>query len=204
MSELYQRFIESMKIDYMKWHEGIGYDLEALRQLPPVEQAKAEKMLLSHGVGDWRDVEALDVLGTKDAITALKKALKSKRFEVRISAAEHLAKSEHITPAEVERVLVETIPEVTILNGLSFTFRLAEQYPTEAVRRAVLKNAMHGADDARVLSAALAEFLFGAARSSFDMHRRELYLRFNEKNPAVRREAYLELCRNVGIDPETL
>jgi len=201
MSETYQRFLESLKIDFYKWHDGIGYDLDALRQLEPAEKAEAEKLFLRRGCQDWRDVEALNVLGTPPAIAELKAALTNPRFEIRISAADKLVHSGHITPADVERILVQTIPEVTIMNGLSFTFRLAEQFPTEAVRRVVLKTAMYGQDDARVHAAALAEYLYGVSKSSFDFERRDLYLRFNEKNPALRRAAYLELCRNVGVDP---
>ncbi len=35
-SEIYQQFLNSMIMDYDKWHDGTGYDLEALGQLGPV------------------------------------------------------------------------------------------------------------------------------------------------------------------------
>jgi hypothetical protein len=201
MSEAYQRFLESMKIDYYKWHDGIGYDLEALRQLAPDERNMAEKILLSRGCLDWRDVDALDVLGTEAAISELKSALRNERFEIRIEAMEKLALRGAIHARDVEKILVETIPHVTILNGLSFTFRLAERYPTEAVKQVLLRTAMEGHDDARCHAAALAEYLYGVAKSSFDFERRDFYLRFNEKNRSIRKAAYLQLCQNVHIDP---
>ena len=37
------RFIESMKIDYEKWHDGIGYDLKALAEANREEREKRKK-----------------------------------------------------------------------------------------------------------------------------------------------------------------
>ena len=37
MTKEYQRFLDSLNIDYSKWHDGVGYDLDALRKLSPDE-----------------------------------------------------------------------------------------------------------------------------------------------------------------------
>src|SRR5689334_21316634 len=51
------KFLQSMKIGYMEWHEGIGYDLNALRELSPDELKQIESLLIAHKDRDWRDVE---------------------------------------------------------------------------------------------------------------------------------------------------
>jgi len=40
MSKEYQRFLDSMNMDYAKWHDGIGYDLDVLRKLSTDEKEK--------------------------------------------------------------------------------------------------------------------------------------------------------------------
>ena len=54
-----QRFEESMKIDYEKWHDGLSYDLDALKTASPTERKTVEQILINHNPRDWRDIEAL-------------------------------------------------------------------------------------------------------------------------------------------------
>ncbi len=41
-----RRFEQSMIMDYEKWHDGIGYDLNALREASPSERETIEKILM--------------------------------------------------------------------------------------------------------------------------------------------------------------
>jgi hypothetical protein len=202
MTSDYQRFLDSMKIDYMKWHDGIGYDLDALRQLSPAERQKAEAVLLATGCEDWRDVEALNELGTDHALAALRSALASHRYEVRIAAARALAQHGLLGEDEIELLLVKTLPDVTILNGMVSTLRLVEDHPTLAVRRTLLWCALHGHDDIRVHAAALIYYLYGQAAEPFDWAHRSFFLRFGDKNLAERTTAYQELCAAIQVDPQ--
>ena len=65
------RFIESMKIDYEKWHDGIGYDLEALKEANKEEREAIERILINRNPPDWRDIEALATLDTPRTRSAL-------------------------------------------------------------------------------------------------------------------------------------
>lgn len=38
----YQRFIDCMQIGFDQWHDGTGYDLEALAAVTPEERAAVE------------------------------------------------------------------------------------------------------------------------------------------------------------------
>jgi hypothetical protein len=61
-SPAYDRFIKSMQVGYDQWHDGIGYDLDALAALTADERADARKLLAGRAGRDWRDVEALEAL----------------------------------------------------------------------------------------------------------------------------------------------
>jgi len=198
----FQRFLESMNIGYVEWHDGIGYDLEAFVQLSPDERIAAEGILVSHCDRDWRDIEALDYLGSERALAAMASVLKSKNFSVRIAAATRLAKRKLLSEAQVEAVLLDTLPSATLINGLTDTLRLAGAYPTPAVRRKLLWCTLHGNDAIRVHAAARIHFLYGVAASSFDWEFRPLYLRFGSSRLAERRQAYLELCASIHVDPK--
>jgi hypothetical protein len=201
MSEEYQRLLDSMKLDYAKWHDGVGYDLDVLRKLSPDEQTKVENLLIERGVKDWRDIDALAEIGSERAISALKNALRSDTYEARIRAIERLSEKGIISEREIETLLVETIPLVSILNGQTFTLLLSEKYPTPAVKRVLLWCTLHGNDDIRVHAAALIYFLYGIAASSFDWNYRPFYLRFNDENLSNRKLAYEELCKEIQVDP---
>ena len=201
MSKEYQRFLDSMNMDYAKWHDGVGYDLDVLRKLSIDEKEKVEDVLITHGVRDWRDIEALAEIGSEKALSAIKSALQSDKYEVRIKAIESLSEKKVVGEKEIETVLVETIPLVSILNGQTFTLRLAEKYPTSEVKRALLWCTLHGNDDMRVHAAALIYYLYGIATSSFDWNYRPFYLRFGDKNLSNRKLAYDELCDKIQVDP---
>jgi len=201
MSKEYQRFLDSMNMDYAKWHDGVGYDLDALRKLSLDEKEKVEDVLITHGVKDWRDIEALAEIGSEKALSAIEGALQSDKYEVRIKAIESLLEKKVVSEKEIETVLVETIPLVSILNGQTFTLRLAEKYPSSAVKRVLLWCALYGNDDIRVHAAALIYYLYGIATSSFDWNYRPFYLRFGDKNLSKRKLAYDELCDKIQVDP---
>ena len=157
--------------------------------------------MITHGVRDWRDIEALAEVGSDKALSAIKSALQSDKYEVRIKAIESLSEKKVVGEKEIETVLVETIPLVSILNGQTFTLQLAEKYPSSAVKRVLLWCALYGNDDIRVHAAALIYYLYGIATSSFDWNYRPFYLRFGNKDLLNRKLAYDELCHKIQVDP---
>jgi hypothetical protein len=62
-----QRFEKNMAIDYEKWHDGIGYDIDTIKLASPTELKEIEQILVQHKPRDWRDVEALAQIDTKRA-----------------------------------------------------------------------------------------------------------------------------------------
>jgi hypothetical protein len=66
-----------MNIDYEKWHDGIGYDLEALAEANEKERKVIEKILVNRNPRNWRDIEALAFLDTTGARETLKDTIQS-------------------------------------------------------------------------------------------------------------------------------
>jgi len=84
-----RRFEKSMVIDYEKWHDGIGYDIDALRSASPTERAAIEQMLIHHSLRDWRDIEALAEIDTESARESIKSAMKDLHPDVRVAVTRY-------------------------------------------------------------------------------------------------------------------
>ena len=75
-----------MRIGYLEWHDGIGYDLDALTQMSPYDLKTIETLVISRKDQDWRDVEALAALNTPHTIAALQECLHSRNNYVKLFA----------------------------------------------------------------------------------------------------------------------
>jgi hypothetical protein len=70
-SEALRRFLDSTAIDYEKWHDGIGYDLDALRALEGLDRRQAVEWLrgrLRSPDAGWRDAEAAQASAEQDLL----------------------------------------------------------------------------------------------------------------------------------------
>lgn len=192
-SENLKRFKDSLELSYDQWHDGEGYDLEALKQLRGSERVIAENILLSRKSSDWRDIEALDELGTEKALEKMTRALSSKQIEVRVKAAERLGRRGKVEADDMENLIIQSLDEVTFFNGMNRLLSLVEQYPSQKVRAKIRWCAVNGNEDIRVHAAAMYHFLSGCTESSFDWEHRPLYLRFGESSKDDRELALQEL-----------
>lgn len=193
------RFARSMEIDYEKWHDGIGYDLEVLRAAPPADRAAIERLLLARGTKDWRDVEALAALDTPAAQAALRKALRSPDHEVRTAVHEYAP--ELVSDAERTDSLVHALERAEFYGGLTQALRQVERFHPPEVVQALLRGLRDRSGEVAVHFAAMLMYLHGKADSAFDMAQRPFFLRFATPDPAVRAQATRELCARIGIAP---
>jgi hypothetical protein len=198
-SSAFDRFMQSMQIGYEQWHDGIGYDLEALQELEGEERARVEALLIRRKDQDWRDAEALASLNSTKAAEALKSSISSPNMQVKLQAAEQYAAEGDM--ARMEEVLVHSLRTGKLYEGLTQALDLAEQYPTEKVKQTLFWCALHGNDDVRIHAAALLFYLYGIAESNFDWNFRPFFLRFNAEDVEERRAAFVELCERVKVDP---
>lgn len=200
-SGAYERFMASTEIDYERWKEGEGYDLDTLRELDPEEAFRVEQWLLARAVEDWRDLEALLALGTSTARAAVVDQLRNGKLEQRLNAARLLADHPDLT-ADVEAAAVAGLESALLFYGLSIALDLATTMRTPPLINALFRAALRDEGEAAVHAAARLAFIHGKAKEEFDWELRPLYLRFNAQDRAERTIAFRELCALCNVEPE--
>ena len=188
-----------MVIDYEKWHDGVGYDLDAIREASQDERQAIEILLFNRGTRDWRDVEALAALDTAGARAALRQAKHSRDHDVALAVARYAP--DLLSVDERTAVIVRALQSAQFYEGLSEALDQADVHHPPAVIDALLRGTIERNDDAAVHFAALVLFLHGKADSPFDMAQRPFFLTFNTPDRDQRTRAFCELCRKVGLDP---
>jgi hypothetical protein len=198
-SPAYQRFLESTVIDYEKWHDGVGYDLTALDDMSAVERERVLEQMLGRTL-EWRELEVLEKLGSPRAWKAIEETFTGVGdIDTRLAAAVALERGGKLN-IPMDEVVAEAILALRkIEGGLTRALLLAEQYPTERVKRALLR-ASESATEAAMHCGALLCYLCGKATEAFDWNLRPLFLRLAPGNDeADRKAAYRELCALVEM-----
>lgn len=188
------RFTDSMRIDYEKWHDGVGYDLDALRSANDAERQQIERMLatrLDSGSKEWRDIEALNVINTPTARAAIARAFDggdlSQQIEILVHAPDCVSAERHAA------VLVEALHSADVSTGLTQALLAIERFHPEPVIEA-LKWATRERPKIAFHTAAMLAYVHGKAESSFDWNLRPLFLRFTPaESEAERAAAYRDL-----------
>jgi len=193
------RFERSMVIDYEKWHDGEGYDIDALKAATPAERTAIETLLLNRGAQDWRDVEALAALGTPRANALVKSAVDSPDPEIRMAVVRHapnlLSSTKRVTS------LVRALETARLYGGLSQALdEAAELHPKEVVD-ALLRGALKRDGETAVHFAAMLMFIYGKAKEPFEWDQRPFFLRFNTNDQQERTAVFLELCQKIEVNP---
>jgi hypothetical protein len=193
-----KRFLESMEMTYEKWHDGVGYDLTALDEMTEDDKVSIVDMLSTSLDEPWRSFEALDHVNTPKALATIKNALRHPSLEVRI-AASRFAKGADI---DRERVLIEALERSDLYAGLSQALDEVETFHPQGIVDALLRGVLKRGDSAAVNFAGMLLYIYGKADSSFDLDHRPLFLRFKTDDLKEREEAFLEICRIIGVDPK--
>ena len=190
----------SMEMNYEKWHDGVGYDLVALQNVTEAERHILVSVLGEHLLSnpDWRDVEALGAIGTREALDALRNAMDSVDPKTRMYLEEQL--TEMGEPANLEDSIINALRRTTMGTGFSQALDMAEWNPSPRIQDTLLDLALNGDDKQRIHCAALALYLGGKADAAFDWNHRPFFLRFSDQDRTVQIEAYRELCQRLGVD----
>jgi len=199
-SKAYERFIASMTITQEMWHDGIGYEIDALVEMGPDELAQLVERMKE--CNDWRDVEALTQIAmvkqdvpAKAAKTALKARAKS-NDQIGLRAAESLG--ELGEKVDMEDSIVKTLLKMKNDSAFSEALDLSEGYPTERVKMALLKCAKEH-QGMGVHCAAMLYFHAGLAKEAFDWDHRPFFLRFGDEDEEDRGRAFKELCAKTRL-----
>jgi hypothetical protein len=199
LSDAAKKFISSMEMNYEMWHDGLSYDLDALKAVPQAELAAIETILIDHQPRDWRDIEALAQIDSPRARAEVEAALKSSDPSVRQTAMQYAG--EKVDPKEREEVLIKSLRSDSLYGGLSEAIDEAEEFHPPAVIDALFRGALNRDGEAAVHFAALLFYLHGKSKEAFDWDHRPFFLRFNTSEREERKAVFIELCQIVGVDP---
>ncbi|MBX3636564.1 MAG: hypothetical protein KF683_14425 [Rubrivivax sp.] len=200
-SEAMRAWDASRAIDYERWREGTGYDLDALARMTPIERDSVETSLL-HGLRDWRDVQALAALDTPRARAALRRVLDEGSDALRMAV---LRDAPHIVPADAggsaarERALVQALATAELYGGLSQALDEVETFHPPAVLDALWRGLRERDGGTAVHFAAMLTYLHGAADEPFDWAQRPFFLTFHTEDAAERAAAIAELRRRLAL-----
>lgn len=191
---LVERFRESMAMNYERWHDGIGYDLGLLRSATTEERAQIEKLLINHGVEDWRDVEALAAINSPRAQLLLREAFLTGSDQVRVALLRHAPKL--FSKPERTTALVSALEHADAYGGLSQALLLVEDFHPPQVIEALLRGVLVRDGATAGEFAAMLLFLHGKASSPYEVAQRPFFLEFQGGDRQV---LYRELCKRIGI-----
>lgn len=196
------KFLQSTRIDMEKIISGTGYDLIALRYLQPEDKLKVEKMIIRRKRKTWRDIEALDILGTDKSIQAITKSLQSERIETKIEAADKLHQRKLIDDNQLESILVGLL---WTINEQFYSIRFHKflfEHQTPLVLKLLLWNTLYGQQKVRAGAAASLYYLLKITASPTEGFP-VLCFQFDSKKLPVRKTAFIQLCHDLNIDPAT-
>ena len=195
-----QRFEKSMEVDYEKWHDGIGYDIDAIRLASPTERKAIEQILIHHSPRDWRDIEALAEIDTESARETIKNAMEDPNPDVRVAVARFAPNL--VTNSERSQSIIKALQHAELFSGLSQVLDDIEEYHPIEVKEALIAGLLNREGEVAVLFAGMLFYLYGKAEEPFDMEQRPLFLQFNTENKEQRVQAFRELCKQLNINPE--
>lgn len=195
----FERFAESMRRNHERWHDGIGYDLQALAEAGPDQRRMIEERLLDKHPLIWHDIEALAALDTPRARARILAALDDPDAMVRAAvtrfASGQVAREDHTA------ALVKGLETAAFYGGLTQVLDQVAEFHPPAVVDALCRGALRREGEVAVHYAAMLMFVLGKAKEAFDWDHRPFYLRFHTEDRSAREAAFRELCGRVGIDP---
>jgi hypothetical protein len=194
----YDRFINSMIITFEMWHDGNGYDLDALKLLDPPEIHAIEQKLIQHSPRDWRDIEALAQIDSEAARKAVEAGLQSADEHVRRVAREYAGQKQ--PPEDREKLLLQSLAKDDLFGGLSQAIDEAAEFHPPTVVEALIKGAANRTGQTAIHFAALLYFIHGKSKEPFDWDHRPFFLRFDTPNREERKAVFRELCATIGVD----
>ena len=197
-SEAFSRFMASLHLDYDRWHDGDGFDLESLARIDESERGDVV-WELARREPTWREIEALEQIDIPPAFMAIKRALRdSESIDTRLAAAAALHRLDELDEP-IDALLAREIRALTNLeDGCTRALLMAEEHPTDQVKHALLA-ATHARTDCAIHCAGVLCYLAGVAKEPFDWDLRPLFLRLGPDEPEPDRSAaFAELRTLVG------
>lgn len=186
------RFEHSLFIGYEQWHDGVGYDIEALRALTN-EQRRGIEARLTPPDG-WRDVEALAViatLGSESARTELRRVATAGTSETRLAVLRYAPQL--VDDAARTTALVEALDSATAFDSFTTTLEQVAAFHPKPVIDALWRGLETRQGEVAMHYAGMLAFVYDKTDSPFDWAQRPLFLEFKTEDASARRAAVRKL-----------
>jgi hypothetical protein len=191
------RFERSLFIGYEQWHDGVGYDIAALREMT-ADQRRGIEARFTPPDG-WRDVEALAViatLGSESARAELRRVATAGSAETRLAVLRYAP--ELVDDAARTKALVEALDSATAFDSYTTTLEQVAAFHPPPVIDALWRGLETRQGDVAMHYAGMLAFLGGKAESSFDWALRPLLMEFKTEDAVARRAAIQKLRSRIG------
>ncbi len=194
-SDLLTCFRASMVMNHEKWHDGIGYDISLFDEATPAELAAIETILISRGVSDWRDAEALASLDTERSRDILKRAFESGGDEIRFMISRYAP--DLAATDERAEALVAILRNAPLFGALSGALDEVADFHPPSIIEALFEGLREREGEVAVHFAAMLFHLHGKSEEPFDFEHRDFFLRFNTSVSEERDKAIQELLERI-------
>lgn len=184
-----------MNVGYDEWHDGVGYDLDALDDLSEEGKTVVESWLVPRADRDWRDLEALDRLGTTTAFEAI---LRVRRTAGPLIALEAHGYGPEPSAEQWETAIVAALTVADVTNGLVLAQRCALAHPSPAVVAELWRHVRVGGSPIAYHAAETIAQIAGVVVDEFNHPHRSLLLRLQGPNSPERQAAVQEFESLMG------
>ncbi|MES2596212.1 MAG: hypothetical protein V4662_12790 [Verrucomicrobiota bacterium] len=191
---LVSRFLESMEMNFDRWHDGTGYDLTVFESATPNERKQLEKLLITRPLADWRDVEALAALDSAPARAYLRRVFERTGLSQKIDIISYATSL--FTDDERAEVLVKALQEAGQGQAMIHVMLEIQAFHPPCIMEALLEGVKAREDVIAGEFAMMLLFLHGKAESPYDDKWRPFMLRFQGE---AREPLCQELCRHLGL-----
>jgi hypothetical protein len=141
-TEAWTRFVNSLEMTSDGWHDGEGYDLDALKAMSEIERGAIRELIKTrlgnpNRSADWRDMEAAKAL---DQTAAIQQLTSDEDPAVRLQASELLSDDDAVA-IEITRTLRESHDRTAVSRALD----RVPDHPTAEVKAALIER-VHALD----------------------------------------------------------
>lgn len=192
-----RKFVASMRIDYEKWHDGVGYDLDAFDAMTPDEQREMCRELARKETLDWRDIQVLMRENSDESFDRVRDCLGGADLEQWAWALRYLAESDRMGQAVLDRNLARLLDALDDLEAITPAMMLVEQGVGEHTRAALWRGVIERPGVAMSFGARLIH-LAGKSDDPYAWEHRPLLFRVRDEQGAAREQAIAELKSLVG------
>ena len=126
--------------------------------------------------------------------------MKDPNIEVQIAVTRFATKL--ISDNERSHALIGALRTAEIFSGLSQALDEIEEYHPKEIKETLIEGLLNREGEVAVLFAGMLFFIYGKATEAFDWDQRPFFLSFNTENKTERMQAFLELCKQLEINPE--